>query len=246
MDKINMWSAPPGGVAFPSQRNLASAKPRLLIAALVLSFLVFSPRSVRAQNALEATQIQVGAPAQAYLAAPLTVQAVLADSQGRPISKAVVYFLAPAAFLGESGDVVLAQAVTNADGQAVAQIVDDFSGDMTLRAEFRGDAKYAASNVTVQISTAGVGQVYSEHIGVDLPGFNVPPVSSPMAALGSSPLSLARFVQSLWPAMNGWPVAAILLLVWSIYLFAVTFVFRMSALGNAADDSGSPDPGRLL
>ncbi len=218
---------------------------RVLIIVLVLGFSAFMPRTTRAQNPLQPTQIAVGAPGQTNLGGPITVQAVLADSQGHPIPKEVIYFTTQATFLGRKGDVVLAQAVTNANGQAVAEFVDDTSGPLVLTGEFRGDPQYASSNATIQIGVTGGGQVYVDHIGVDLPGFNVPPVSAPKAALGSPQGGIAGFVQNLWPMMNGWPVAAVLLLVWSMYFFAVTFVFRVSALGDEPGDAApAADPGR--
>ncbi len=218
---------------------------RALITTIVLGFLVFAPRTTHAQSSLEPTQILVGAPSQATLGQPLTVQAVLADSKGHPISKAVIYFTAPATFLGDTNNVVLAQAVTNGKGQASAQIVDNFSGTITLNAEFRGDTQYAPSNATAQISATGEQQVYNDHVGVDIPGFNVPPVGAPQASLQSQ-RGILGFIQSLWPAMNGWPVAAVLLIVWSMYLLAVKFVFRVAALGNEPGDSTPTDPKRSL
>jgi hypothetical protein len=172
----------------------------------------------------------------------MTVQAVLADAQGHPISKATIFFTAPASFLKETGNVVLAEAFTNADGQAVALFVDDFSGSITLTAEFRGDTQYAASNASVVLAAAGEQQVYVEHVGVDVPGFNVPPVLGPSSAALQSPRTgMAGFIQSLWPAMNGWPIAAVLFIVWSTYLFAVRFVFRVARLGSEPE-SGSNEP----
>ena len=139
-----------------------------------------------------------------------------------------------------TGDVVLAQALTNADGQAVAEFVNNFSDSITLRAEFRGDEQYAASNADTQIGAVNQGQVYVEHVGVDIPGFNVPPVlGASRAAVQSSRFEIGRFVQSLWPAMNGWPVAAVLIIVWSLYLLAVRFVLRVAALGSEAGESTS-------
>jgi len=218
---------------------------RVLILAGLLSFMAFAAGPVRAQTPLQPTQIVVGAPAQSNPREPLTVQAVLADSQGRPISKALIYFTTQAKFLSDKSDVVLAEAVTNAHGQAVAHFSNDFSGSIVLSAEFRGDSEYAPSNATVQLLATDEAQVYAEHVGVDLPGFNVPPVSAPKASLQSSQQGISGFVQSLWPAMNGWPVAAVLLLVWSMYLLAVTFVFRVASLGGESGDSTSTDSRRL-
>ncbi len=209
---------------------------RTVIIAMVLMFLVLAPQIARAQSAQEPTQIEVGAPTASNLGETLTVQAVLADSQGHAISKELIYFTTETTFLNTKSDVVLAQAVTNAHGQAVAHFANDFSGKFTLRAEFPGDNQYAASNAAIQIAISGTGQIYVEHIGVDIPGFNVPPVGAPMASIQSSQQSIPRFIQNLWPAMNGWPVAAVLFLVWSTYLFAVQFVFRVAALGGDVEE----------
>ena len=219
---------------------------RALMAAIALSFAWFAPRAALAQSALESTQLVVGAPAQSALGERLTVQAVLADSQGRPISKAIIYFTTQRAFLGKTSDVVLAQAVTNAQGQATAEFADDFAGPITLRAEFHGDAQYAPSEATMQTTTSGDSQTYVEHVGVDIPGFNVPPVGAPSASLASTRSGLTGLIQDLWPAMNGWPIAAVLLLVWGMYFFAVTFVFRLAASGGNSTDAAPIDKRRSL
>jgi hypothetical protein len=209
---------------------------RVLLIAMALSFLAFAPRTVRAQAPLQPTQIIIGAPATPNLGELVTVQAVLADGQGHPISKARIYFTTQAKFLGDKGNVVLAEALTNASGQAVAKFTDDFSAGIAMQAEFRGDSQYAASNATVQLGAAGQAQVYSEHVGVDLPGFNVPPIAAPVAAIQSSQPGFAQFVEGLWPAMNGWPVAAVLLLVWSMYLLTVTYVVRLARMGSEPEE----------
>jgi hypothetical protein len=219
---------------------------RALMIGMVFYFLAFAPWTVYAQDPLQPTQILIGAPATPKPGGLLTVQAVLADGQGHPISKAVVYFTTQQKFLGSTGNVVMAQAVTNASGQAVAQFTDNFSGAFALQAEFRGDIQYAPSNATTQIGAAGTAQVYAEHIGVDLPGFNVPPVGAPMASIRSPQQGISGFIQSLWPAMNGWPIAAVLLLVWSTYLFAVKFVFRAAASGDDEVEAHSIIPRGLL
>ncbi len=220
-------------------------KIRVQLSALAICLLAFwvflSPHAVHAQNALEPTQILVGAPPTVNLGKPVTVQAVLADSHGRPISKAQILFTTEARFLGDQNEVVLAEAVTNANGQAVADIVDDFSNGINLRAEFKGDDQYAPSNATIQINAAAGQQVYVEHVGVDIPGYNVPPVRVPAASIQSPHPVLAQFIQNLWPAMTGWPVAAVLLLVWSMYLLTIWILLRVPA--GSVDRGESPDLG---
>ncbi len=222
---------------------MEKVKSRLVLAAplfaMVIILQAFAPHDVHAQSTAEPTRINIGAPTQTNLGERLTVQALLVDSHGKPISKAIIYFTTHAAFLDKSGEVILAQAVTNKDGQAVAGFEDDFSGAITLRAEFRGDAQYAPSNATAQVNDAGKGQVYAEHIGVKIPGFNAPPVNAPMASFQS--LSIAR----MWPAMTGWPIAAALIIVWSLYFRAVTFLFRIAKPYNEAEESTPADRRRL-
>jgi hypothetical protein len=214
---------------------------RLLLAVWVIGLLAFGAvipsRLVLAQNALEPTQILIGAPPTVTLGKPVTVQAVLADSHGRPISKAQILFTAEARFLGNQNEVVLAQAVTNANGQAVAEIVDDFSYGTNLRAEFKGDDQYAPSDATILINAASEQQVYVEHVGVDIPGYNVPPLTVPAASIAAPHPGLAQFIQNLWPAMTGWPVAAVLLLVWSMYLLTVWILLRVPAGSGGQGDT---------
>ena len=210
---------------------------RLATITIVFISLALTSRAAQAQNPQEPTQMSIGAPAQASLGERVTVQAVLVDRRGNRISKATVYFTTPASFLNQDGDVVLAQAVTNKDGQAVVQFENDFSGTLTLRAVFRGDDRYAPSSVTTQIRAVGDEQVYVEHVGVDIPGLNVPPVIAPMAAVQSPARGVSLFVEGLWPSMTGWPIAAALIIVWSLYFFAVTLVFRVAAPEGESKES---------
>jgi hypothetical protein len=211
------------------QRRILRLTLRALVLAMVIILPAVAPHTVRAQSQHEPTQISVGAPAQSNVGERLTVQAVLVDSHGNPISKETVYFTTQADFMHTSGDVVLAQAVTNNKGQAVAEFTDDFSGTITLQAEFRGDPQYASSNAATEIAIAGQNQVYAEHVGVDIPGFNVPPGMPPMASVQLPELNAWHFIANLWPAMNAWPIAAALIIVWSLYLVAVRFMFRIAA-----------------
>ena len=223
-------------------------KIRPHMAAMIICLLVLGAlvpwRAVQAQNALEPTKILIGAPTTVNLGQPITVQAVLADSRDRPISKAQIYFTTEARFLNDQNEVVLAEAVTSSNGQAVAEIVDDFSGSIYLRAEFKGDDKYAPSNATMQISAATARQVYVEHVGVAIPGYNVPPGGVPMASIQPPHPGLAQFVDNLWPAMTGWPVAAVLILVWSMYLLTVTILLRVPAGAGGTEELPGPDSRR--
>jgi hypothetical protein len=206
---------------------------------LLFGFLVFTPMAVHAQSQLEPTQILVGAPSQTTLGEPLTMQAVLVDSKGHAISKAEIYFTESATFLSNTNNMVLAQAVTNGKGQAIAQIVNDLSETIILNAEFRGDTQYGPSNASVQINVKGEKQVYNEHIGVEIPGLNMPPFAGDAQGSFQRQPGIVGFIEGLWPAMNGWPVAAVLFIVWSMYLLAVRSIFRIAALAKENEATAS-------
>ena len=226
-------------IAFQQRKHLMISM-RALIIPMVIILAIFAPHAARAQSQQEQTQISIGAPAQAKVGERLTVQAVLVDSRGNPIPKATVYFTTQADFLHNSGDVVLAQAVTNNKGQAVARFTDDFSDSITLNAEFRGDAQYASSNATTQIAIDSQGQIYAEHVGVDIPGFNVPPRFPAVASVQSQEFNVWLYIENLWPGMNAWPIAAALIIVWSMYLLAVKFIFGIAT--SKSDDQESTYP----
>jgi hypothetical protein len=232
-----------GKIALRQRKPLMMAMHALIIA-MVIILPAFAPRDAQAQSQQEQTQISIGAPAQAEVGQRLTVQAVLVDSRGNPIPKATVYFTTQADFLHNSGDVVLAQAVTNNEGQAVARFTDDFSDTITLQAEFRGNAQYASSNAITQIAISGQGQIYAQHVGVDIPGFNVPPRFPAMASVQSQEFNIWLFIENLWPGMNAWPIAAALIIVWSMYLLAVRFMFRIATSKSGDMESTFPNDER--
>ncbi len=201
--------------------------PSIAVALFLLALL--GPRSALAQSAKEATAIRVGAPAQLALGAVATVQAVLVDSTGIPIPNATVDFTNPATFLSASGEMVLAQARTNGNGQAVAQFTNTISGAITLHARFRGDDRYAPSDATTPINIGGDAQLYIPQVGVQIPGLNQPPPMAASASLGRTSNFLGPDIPSLWPSMSGWPIALILIIIWSLYVLVVGLVFRVAA-----------------
>ncbi len=173
------------------------------------------------------------------------VQAVLADSAGKAIPNATIYFISPASFLSGSGDMVVARVITNKNGQAVAQYSSHDPGTITLRAEFRGDDRYAPAAAETPIIIAGEQQVYVEHVGIHIPGLNEAP-PAPVAASLSRPLvGVTPDVQALWPSLSGWPVALVLLMVWSLYLFVVVLIFRIAAAARPRPSGYNPETGRF-
>jgi len=197
----------------------------LTIVCALLSLVRTSP--ALAQGSQEATSVRIGAPASLGLGQRATIQAVLMDSAGKPIAKARVFFTSPLTFLNRSGDVVVAQAITNKEGQAVIEYESRGAGAMTLNAEFRGDEHYTPAKATAQIAVTGRKQLYVEHLAVLIPGLNTPPFINPMVSL-SAGSGVTFYIAALWPAMTGWPIAAVLIVVWSLYVFVAVLIFRVA------------------
>ncbi len=198
-----------------------------------------APGSVRAAGTPKPTTIKVTIPAQLDLGQRVSIQAVLLDNTGRPVPKALVYFTSPGTFLNVSGSMVVAQALTDKSGQAVAEFESSVSGSITLQAEFRGNDRYGASSAAAQVSVQGDQQLYVDHVGVQIPGLNVPPVSPDMMSEQSPIYSVIPLIVGLWPALTGWPIALVLIVVWAMYLVVVRLIFRVTAAGS---QSPSPVP----
>ncbi len=215
---------------------------RFAVASFLLVLLL--PGAALAQGGQEGTTLRVGAPTRIDLGESVTVQAVLLDSAGKPISNARIYFTVPASFLTASGDIVVTQGVTNERGQAVAEFVNQLQGPLSLRAEFRGSDRYARSDASTEIDVSGSAQLYAPQVGVQIPGLNQPP-SVPVAASLSRPLLGTGDFPDLWPSMSGWPIAAVLITIWSLYLFAIGLIFRVAASGRASRGDYNPETGRF-
>jgi hypothetical protein len=217
----------------------------LFTATAVLLLAILLPNAAQAQKAKEATALRIGAPDHANLGERVTVQAVLADSAGKPIAKATIYFVTPASFLSGSGDMLLAQAVTDKNGQAVTEFENNVAGALNIRAEFRGDDRYAPADAETQINIAGEQQVYVQHVGVHIPGLNEAPPAPVVASLERPFAGVTPDVQALWPSLSGWPVALVLMIVWSLYVFAVVLIFRIAAASPQKRGGYNVETGRF-
>lgn len=227
------------------QQVLAGAR-RAVVAAIALALLALVAPAALAQPVLAPTAISIGAPTTATLGQRVTLQARLVDAAGAPLAKAAVFFTSPMAFLNGSGDVVLAQATTDKDGLAVTEYEVRSTGQLTIQAEFRGNDAYGPSKASAAMTVTGDGQLYVQHAGLHVPGLNAGPAPAPRLVDGKLVLGSVPGTSALWPAMSGWPLAAILLTVWSLYAFVVTLIFRVARAGDtttSAPASGRPDGG---
>ena len=205
------------------------------VGVLLLAWL--APGAAWAQSGPEATTLTIGAPATAALGQRITVQALLVDSQGQPISKARIDFVMPVTFLTGSGKMVIAETTTDKDGRVQTDIENQSSGAVTLLAEFQGSDQYAASSASAPIDVTGDDQQYAEDIGVHIPLFNTPPSLTQggnVTVIGAA----------LWPSFTGWPIAAVLITIWALYFLVVTHLFRVARAGDARPAAGQLNRGR--
>lgn len=194
-----------------------------LCAALVL---LASGTPVRADGG-EATSLAIAVPASVELGGTVELQARLVDSGGAPVAKALVRFTAPLAFLDGESEVTLADARTGPDGVAVATVEARTAGDLTVSAVFDGDGRYAASSAKGHLAVAGDGQLFAQDAGVRLPGLNAGPAALPIFRNGGPSVAIVEGTSKLWPFLSGWPVALVLMIIWSLYASVVVVLFRI-------------------
>lgn len=174
------------------------------------------------------TRLELSVPPSTDLGAATDVQARLTDASGQPIARAAVRFVTRLSFLEAAGDVVLADARTDERGVATAQIELRTAGTLTIAARYDGDERYAAAAAATGVIAVRAGdQLYLEHAGVHVPILNGPPQLAPVA-LSEPAGGILSFIAHLWPFASGWPVAAALLIVWSLYAFAASLIFRIA------------------
>jgi hypothetical protein len=161
-----------------------------------------------AQAEPEFTAISIGAPESAQLGDVVTLQARLVDRSGLAISKTRVDFLVPLSFLDGRDDVVVASALTNQDGLAVATWRVRSTGTLTVQARFIGDANYGGSAASTTLISSGDEHLYAPTAGVQVPVINEGPLPS------------------------AWLVVAVLAMVWSLYGIAAAQLFRISRSGR--------------
>lgn len=203
------------------RRIFAAALATLVLAAL-------SPGAALADGPT-ATTTRIAVPPNADLGGAAQVQAQVVDAAGKPVTDVTVLFTAKLGFLETSGDVVLADAKTDRSGVATADVDLRTEGTLALTAVFKGDAQHAGSSASASIDVRGSAQLYAQAAGVKLPGLNEAPTTP-----GSS-AALLPSLSSLWPRLSGWPVALVLMIIWSFYASVVVILFRITSASRRAD-----------
>ncbi len=202
---------------------------------LALLLLVALPLAALAAGS-EPTSLTIAVPPSASLGQVALARVTLTDATGQPIPKATILLTAPLSFLQGSGDVVIADATTDAKGVAIAEFDIRTEGALAIKAVFAGDERYAASSASATVSIAGDGQLYAQAAGVQLPGLNTSPgaIFSP-AGSGQANVGVLPGLAALWPALSGWPIALALMTIWSFYAMVAGLLFRIGAAANEAE-----------
>jgi hypothetical protein len=200
-------------------RSLSVARFALL--ALIAGLPLLLGHTGAAAAGQEASTLAVSAPATVTAGQNVTVQARLTGAAG-PIVKAKVDFVVPTGFLKATADMAVGTGITDGAGLATATFQARMTGDLQVKAVFAGDNTYAASTSAAPMSVGGSTQLYVPDIGIRLRGVN----SSPIGPGGGV---------SHW-LLSGWPIGALLVLIWATYGVAVFFMSRISA-----DASNAPE-----
>lgn len=219
---------------------------RIGILSAALALLALSAPSAFAQGPQAATAMMIGVPSTAQLGQSVTLQARLADDAGHPIANALVDFEIPTRFLNVSGSAVIAQGKTNKDGVVMVDYKPTMSGNLTIVADFQGDDDAAPSTAKAQLPVSvapAEAQLYVQQAGVPIPGLNEPMGVTQVMLSNQPPSGIISALDSLWPTMSVWPLLLVLLIVWGLYGYAVTRIFRV-ARAEAGDD-GKPSDARL-
>jgi hypothetical protein len=157
--------------------------------------------------------VAIAVPDTASVGQTVLLQARLVSSGSAPIAKATVDFTVQQTFLNVNSDVVVAQGVTDDTGLARAQWQVRTSGDLAVKAVYRGGQTYGPATASGAMTASGNQQLYTPTAGVRVPFLNWPP----LAALAG-----------LWPHASAWPIALALAIVWSLYARVATLLFRVS------------------
>lgn len=202
---------------------------RTVVASTLLALALAGHSAAAAANP---SRLVLTVPATAGFGETIILAARLTDAQGGPISGARIVVATPMRFLNGAGDAVLIDSRTDKDGRVSGEVMIRAAAALELRARFAGDTQYDAAEVAARVAVEGAEYaLYEQHAGVRIPILNQAPGATEVSlAADAGPAVLAR-MRELWPALSGWPIAAALITVWSVYAFAVSFLFRIRAAG---------------
>ena len=132
---------------------------------------------------------------------PLELAVTLLDPAGNPIAGALISFSIPTEFLNNTGDMDIGWARTNADGVASLDYAPRIEGEREIVASFDGNEIFTPSSITETLMVEQGPVSYRELSPVRVPG------------------------------ANKWMAAAVLLVVWGLFLSSLVRIWLIARIG---------------
>lgn len=172
-------------------------------------------QAVAGAVAAEPTTLAVDIPREMVRGRETALAAVLTDAAGNPVQDASISFLVKSDFFVQDW-MEVGEATTDSSGVAVTRYTPAQTDDFQLQASFPGDSAYQASEVSFNIRLVGAPRLYEPDVGLD-----VPKLGPKGVAFGGAPGFRV-------PPVAGIALSVLVLGIWSIYLFVVSQVYRIS------------------
>lgn len=175
---------------------------RLAVAAVALAGFFALPVSQAARAQQPVPDVVLWLAEEADAGEEITVSAYLLDPAGNPIAGEVITFTAEVSFLNRTGHARIGRLVTSENGLATMGYEPRVEGEQRVTASFEGNQVFTPARASRTLTVLPSGQLYTEATPFRLPGANM------------------------------WMVVAILLVVWSIYVFVMLLVWRTALRGR--------------
>ena len=170
---------------------------------------------------------------QAQSGQPLTLTALLQDSQGKPIRNAMVKFLVKVEFF-TSGLMEIGEAATDDQGMAMLEYTPRLIGDIQII------ARYEATETTTTLTLTGTfdEHFYYPQVGIQFPApgeevFIGPESHLELGEGGEAPPTVLRLPSGIlsWLA----PLLFTVMTIWIVYFYVIYQVFRIPIVGEIRD-----------
>ncbi len=177
-------------------------------------------------------------PARAQTGQPLTLTAILKDSQDKPVQSATVKFLIKADFF-VSGLMEIGETVSDKQGVAIFEYTPQQSGETEIVARYEGDGLNAIETTAMlTLVETSEATMYQSEAGISLPApvertFIGPESALELGEMSKAPVTAFQISGGvlLWVLL----VAAALILIWFSYAPVMYQVFRIPIVSEIGD-----------
>lgn len=171
---------------------------------------------------------------QAQSGQPLTLTAVLRDSQGKPIKDATIKFFIKVDFF-TSGLMEIGKVVTNDQGVAILEYTSRLTGEIQIVAHHEGKSHEIAS--TVNLMESG-GPFYQAEAGIQFPTpgpevFIGPGTPLELGEGGEAPITVFRPPSGVLSWLS--PLLLAVMAIWATYFYVIYQLFRIPIASEIGD-----------